>query len=417
MRQGGTTSGRAHGPGVLRRWPPGDSPDRRARRGFAYYAFAGWPLDTLRFSFSSELAEDISRTEGAITQLNDDPPRTALLEAVARQLLRAEAVASSRIEGLEISHRRLAEAAFAPERTSGTPRGVYANVRAMEEAIRLASKSRPLRVDDIRAIHRRLFEGTRDERLGGAIRQKQNWIGGSDYSAYGAEFIPVPEAETLPLLADLCAFMERDDLPAIAQAALVHAQFETIHPFMDGNGRVGRSLVHVVLRRRGLAPHYVPPISVALAANADGYVDGLTAYREQRFEDWMTIFVHATAASVARARDLSSEIEALQAEWRKQAERPRADSAAAKLITLLPLQPVVDVRTAAAALKVSDEAARQAIDRLARSGVLQEVTGRQRGRSWECVGLFALLDDFDRAVAMPSGGSPTRRAPRRRKTA
>jgi len=343
---------------------------------------------------SSELAHELSRGEAEILRLNDDPPRTRLLEAVARQLLRAEAVASSRIEGYELSHRRLAEAAFDPDRAAGTARSVYANVRAMEEATRLATERRAIGVGDIRAIHRRLFEGTRDERFAGLIRETQNWIGGSDYSVYAAEFIPVPEDEVRPLLKDLCAFLDRDDLPALVQAALVHAQFETIHPFMDGNGRVGRCLIHVVLRRRGLAPHYVPPISVALAANADEYVDGLTAYRDERFEDWLVIFIRATYAAARHAEALSREIEELQAKWREQADRPRAASAADKLISMLPVHPVVDLRTAEKILSVSDEAARQAIDRLTKSGVLQEVTGRSWGRLWECFDLFALLEDF-----------------------
>lgn len=404
------------GTGILRRWEPTpDSPDRHARRGFSYYAFRAWPLQGIPLTFPGELATDISRAEAAILRLNDDPPRTRLLEAVRRQLLRAEAVASSRIEGYELSHRRLAEAAFAPGRASdSTARTVYANVRAMEEAIRLAAEQRPFGMDDIRAIHVRLFEGTRDAELAGVIREKQNWIGGSDYSAYGSEFIPVPEGDVRPFLEDLCAFIQRDDLPALAQAALVHAQFETIHPFIDGNGRVGRCLIHVVLRRRGLAPHYVPPISVALAANAEEYVHGLTAYRDERLEEWTTIFTRATDASVRRAGELGHEIEGLQAKWREHAKHPRRGSAADKLIETLPVHPVVDVRTTMTILDVSEEAARQAIDRLTSAGVLQEVTGRLRGRSWECVGLFALLDEFDRTIATPRGAAgPVRRAPRR----
>jgi Fic family protein len=365
-------------------------------------------------SVSAELAQDISRTESAIRRLNDDPPRTRLLEAVRQQLLRAEAVASSRIEGYELSHRRLAEAVFAPDRTDANARTVYANVRAMEEAVRRATGRRPLSIDDIRAIHRRLFEGGRDAHLGGVLRESQNWIGGSDYSAYGADFIPVPESDVRPLLEDLCAFAERDDLPALVQAAVVHAQFETVHPFVDGNGRVGRCLIHVVLRRRSLAPHYVPPISVALGANTDEYVAGLTAYRAEQTEEWLTIFVRATDASVRAAEELARAIEQLQERWRAKAGQPRAGSAHAKLIDALPVQPVVDVVSAARAIGSSEEGARRAIARLADAGVLQEVTGRMRGRTWECVGLFALLDEFDRALATArSGLARGQRAPRR----
>ena len=410
---------RAPGAGILRRWPPTpDSPERHARQGFSYYAFKGWPVASLQLTLSSELAEEVSRTESEIRRLNDDPPRTQLLEAVARQLLRAEAVASSRIEGLELSHRRLAEAAFDPGGTRGSAQSVYANVRAMEEAIVVAARPRALRVADLQAIHTTLFEGTRDERYAGVLREKQNWLGGSDYSPYGAAFIPVPESEVLPLLEDLCEFAERDDLPALLQAAIAHAQFETIHPFIDGNGRVGRCLIHLILKRRGLAPHYVPPISVALAARADAYINGLLAYRDARSEEWLMTFVRATDSAVRRAEGLGTEIEALKVAWRKLTSEPRSGSSASRLIDALPVHPVVDVRTVATLLAVSVPAARLAVDRLADAHVLKEVSGRRRDRTWECVGLFALLDEFERSVATPPGAtSPAVRTPRRTRPA
>lgn len=349
---------RAAGPGILRRWEPTpDSPDRHARRGFSYYAFKGRRLRDLELSLSAELAQDVFRTEGQVRRLNDDPLRTRLLEALRQQLLRAEAVASSRIEGYRLSHRRLAEAAFAPDRTDANARRVYANVRAMEEAVRRASGRRPLGIDDIRAIHNRLFEGTPDADLAGVIRENQNWIGGNDYRA-------------------------------------------------DGNGRVGRCLIHVVLRERGLAPHYVPPVSVALAANTAEYVGGLTTYRADRVEDWLTIFVRATDASARAAEGLARQIERLQEKWREQIDRPRAGSAHAKLIEALPIHPVLDVASASRVIGSSEEGARRAITRLASAGVLQEVTGRMRGRSWECVGLSTLWDAFDRTMAAARRAAP-----------
>ena len=400
-----------------RRSPPlasdAGEPDAHARRGFSYYAFSGWPVASLSPTFSPELAQEIAVAEAEIQRLNNDPPRTQLLEAVARQLLRAEAVASSRIEGLDLSHRKLAEAAFEPEGTTSNARSVYANVRAMEESIRLATRRRPFTVDDLRKIHARLFEGTRDEQYAGVIRQEQNWIGENAYSAYGADFSPGPDDDVPRLLGDLCLFVERDDLPAVGQAGIAHAQFETIHPFIGGNGRVGRCLIHLVLGRRGLAAHYVAPISVALAASSDAYVAGLTAYRDQKIDEWSTVFARAVTAAAGGAKELAARIETLKERWRGQADRPRLGSAACNLIEVLPAHPVIDLRTTEEILDVSDEAARQGIERLARAGVLREITGRRRGRVWECVGLFALLDQFDRLIATPPGAvKPGRRAPR-----
>lgn len=141
---------------------------------------------------------------------------------------------------------------------------------------------------------------------------------------------------------DLVTFLNREDLPAVQQAAMVHAQFETIHPFSDGNGRVGRCLIHVVLRRRGLAPRSVPPVSLVLAANADDYVKGLEAYRDDRAGEWSLFFSNATSIASTEARRFASRVAALQDEWREQAGLRRRDAAAVRLIEELPRLPVID---------------------------------------------------------------------------
>lgn len=386
--------------GIRRVWAGGQpslSGGRRVRQGFVYYAFDAWTLAKRSWSFSAELTQTLSRAEGAVRRLNDDPPRTQVLESLARQLLRAEAVASSRIEGLELSHRKLAEAAFDPEDTSLNARSVLGNVRAMDEAIRLACGQARLTVDTICRIHARLFQGTADERLAGVLRDRQNWIGGRADNPYRAEFVPVPEDRVRPLLDDLCKFIERDDLPALAQAAIAHAQFETIHPFEDGNGRVGRCLIHYVLRRRALATSFVPPISAVLAANGRTYVAGLTAYRKQDDEEWCGIFARATDASCNGAADLGAKIDELKSEWREKAGKPRAGSATDKLIELLPVHPVLDLASATEFLAVSDEAARVAITRLVEAGILEPTSKRKWRRTWECPGLFRILDAFERS--------------------
>jgi len=150
-----------------------------------------------------------------------------------------------------------------------------------------------------------------------------------------------------------------------------------------------------------------------LAANYSEYERGLTTFREERVEQWCGVFARAVTIACQGAAALASRIEDLKARWREQAGSPRADSAAAKLIDLLPVHPVLDLRTVQQALSVSDEAARLGIARLESAGVLSEITKRRRGRAWECVGLFALLDSFERLVATPAGASsPMRRVPR-----
>jgi hypothetical protein len=163
-------------------------------------------------------------------------------------------VASSKIEGLVLSHRRLAKAAAVP---SGdlTAHSVLANVAAIEAAYEFAHSSEPFSVDALKRIHARLFESTPQDRWGGVVRDRQNWIGGDATTPVTADFVPPPEGEVPRLLEDLAAFCNRIDLPPVLQAAVAHAQYETIHPFMDGNGRAGRCRRCWHLRAR---PHLLP---------------------------------------------------------------------------------------------------------------------------------------------------------------
>ncbi len=206
------------------------------------------------------------------------------------------------------------------------------------------------------------------------------------------------------MLEDLCGFMSRDDLPAVAQAAVAHAQFETIHPFPDGNGRVGRCLIHAILRRRSLAPRYVPPISLVLATDVRGYEQGLTDYREGRDTACCAVFAQATRTAAQEAENFANQVARLQDEWLKRAGNPRGDSTARKLIASLPAHPIVDVAAVMRIAGVSDVAAGRALGKLERTGVLQpERPGRTRGRSWEARDLFDLVNGFERRLATPPG--------------
>jgi Fic family protein len=158
------------------------------------------------------------------------------------------------------------------------------------------------------------------------------------------------------LLHDLCRFCGEDDLPPLVQAAIAHAQFETVHPFDDGNGRTGRALIQVLFRRRGLAPTFVPPISVVLAAQRVRYVDGLTGFRRDDLSGWLEIFASSAARSADLARRYLNDVIELQAGWREMLRASvdlRSDAAAWPIIDILPGQPVVTVAVAGAALQAS----------------------------------------------------------------
>jgi Fic family protein len=269
-----------------------------------------------------------------------------------------------------------------------------------------------VQADDLLALHRTLLQDTEDDAIAGQVRTVQNWIGGRLNSPIDAEFIPPPPEVVPALLDDLATFVNRDDLPAVVQAAIAHAQFETIHPFVDGNGRVGRCLIHVVLRRRGLAPAVVPPISVVLATNARAYIQGLTDYRNGDLAGWSGSFAYTCRLAASESAGLAKRIDALVDDWRQQAGRPRRGSSAARLLELLPAHPILDVGTAQRALGVSNEAARLAISALASSGILRQITTGRYRRAWAADDLFELLNDYEHAIATPTrSDQPRRRSP------
>lgn len=399
---------------VQKSWEPnlGAFGGRRARAGFRYSAFIPDPIADLELTLAADVATVVVDAEVAVRELNQQGPGLQSLESLARQLLRAESVASSRIEGLKLSHRRLARVDYANDQSDVTAQSVLANMRAMELAVRRASARKAIAPADVCAIHRRLFEAFGDPSAG-KFRQEQSWIGGAASSPRDAEFVPPPPEHVKRLIQDLCDFLERDDLPAVVQAAIAHAQFETIHPFADGNGRVGRSLIHVVLKRRGVAPRHVPPISLILATDSKAYIRGLTGFRAGALTEWCGLFAQATRTAARQAEAFARGIEALKARWLLQAGEPRSGSAARALIELLPSHPILDVGTAERLLEVSNQAARLAMLQLAETGVIAPITAGRRNRAWEAVGLFKLLDQFELALATRSGGKTRMRpAPR-----
>jgi Fic family protein len=371
---------------------PADFSDGRGGRAASYRAFVPDPILDLAVSLNGPSAVLVSDAEGQIRALNHDPPGLVSLEAFARQLLRSEALASSAIEGLVLSHKRLARAAVLPQ-YDRRAREVLGNIRAMEDAVRLGAAPRPFQVADLLEVHATLAAGTRLAQWAGRLHEEPGWVGGT--TPADARYVPPPHEYVPELTEDLVAFVnERDDLPAVIQAAIAHAQFETIHPFADGNGRTGRCLIHIILIRRGLAPRYVPPVSIVLAARRDRYLDGLGMYERGGIAGWCDFFVTAARDSAATAAAFAGEVAAVQDAWRGQVTA-RRDAAVWPLINALPAYPVIDARTAESVTGKSFQAANTALDLLEGAGVLVRHDNRKRGRTWEASALLDLLRAFE----------------------
>jgi Fic family protein len=405
---------------------------RRDRRSCEYEAYVPDPLTGQSIRLDGEVAADVVDGEHAITVLNGAASVLIDMEALARLLLRAEAVASSRIEGLEVGGRRLlrAEAArrFGEGPTDVTAAEVLGNIDAMAWAIQAVTEGSTIAIEDILEVHRRLLAGTRHAPHGGRIRTQQNWIGGSDYNPCAAAFVPPPPEMVLDLLQDLCAFCNDDSLPAVAQAAIAHAQFETIHPFVDGNGRTGRALIHLVLRRRGLEPHVTVPVSLILATWAKDYIAGLIATRyrgpatsRQAHEGrnrWIGLFASACRRAAADAASFEERTLQLQEAWRERLGRVRAKSSVDLLLRALPGAPILTVNSAAELIGRSFVQTNQAIDRLVEAAILQQMTVGHRNRAFEAPEVIQAFTDLERRLASPEGdthvSAPVRRVPRRR---
>ena len=419
---------------VRRRWEGADTSGlpRRDRASCDYDAYVPDRLVGRAVRLDGDVAADVADAEAAVVRFDARAVALADTEALARLLLRAESVASSKIEGLEVGGRRLlhAEAAAALGEDAGdvTATEVLGNIAAMTWALSVVGPGDELSVDHLLEAHRRLLAGTRLAAYGGHLRDQQNWIGGSSYNPCSASFVPPPEGDVPELLEDLCAFCNGDDLPTTVQAALAHAQFETIHPFVDGNGRIGRALIHLVLRRRGLARRVLPPVSLVLAAWSRDYVAGLTATRyvgaptsDEAIEgtnQWVALFATACRRAVEDAETFEGRVASLQERWRAHLGRVRANSAADLLIRALPGAPVVTVNGAAELIGRTFQATNEAIRRLVEAGVLSQVNVGRRNRAFEAPDLIKPFTDLERQLASPKGdtrsGRPTRRVPHRR---
>jgi Fic family protein len=375
---------------------------RQLRRGIRYLAFVPERISDLAIEIPAVLAADLEDATLAIARLNGPPRELVSLEGVARQLLRSEALASSRIEGLEMGLRRIALADFDERLPDAKAADVLGNIRAMHQAIEIAAGPDSIDPDALLEIHRTLLRFGDDEPIAGRWRESQGWIGGTHPD--NAVYVPPPAEEVPGLVDDLCEFVSREDMPALLQAAIVHAQFETIHPFIDGNGRVGRCLIHAVLRRRGLTPVYVPPISLILSCRRDAYFAGLERFRRwDGLEDWVEFFAETAAMAATEAGRLASQIHALQGRWRELlSHRLRSDAAAWTVLEMLPANPVLNVSAVIRELGISDRAAGQALGLLQEVGIIRLVAKRVRGRVWECPDMFALVEEFERSLRFPA---------------
>lgn len=390
------------GRNILRTWqrdPTKDVPEAYAHP-CAYETYMPDELSSFTVSLDAQLAESVAEAEQAIRRLNDEAG--SILAPLARLLMRTESIASSKVAKMRLGIHELARAESRTESgimPDATTLELLASVDAMILAVDEVAGAERFGVEEILAIHRRVLGVVPQRQFAGRVRTLQNWVGGNDYNPCGADFVPPPPEELGRLLADLCAAINDGSMPPIMQAAMVHAQFEAIHPFDDGNGRAGRALVHVVLRRRGVAPRFVPPIGVVLGAARNNYIAALMRYRADSVLAWLEYFTVATIRAARLADSYVEAVRALQQRWRDQlraaAHVPEDEGVAWAIVELLPARPIISASVAAAGTDRPAALVSRGIAELVAAGVLMPLVEGRQDQRWEAVGLLDLVAQVD----------------------
>ena len=303
-------------------------------------------------------------------------------------LLRSESAASSRIENLTASAKAVALAELGDtSRRNATE--IVANTSAMTAAISLADR---LDAPAILAMRAALLE-QHDPKISGRWRSAQVWVGSSSYGPHTASFVPPHHARVVAAIDDLVRFIHREDLPVLPQAAIAHAQFETIHPFPDGNGRTGRAIVQCLLRGKRLTRQVTVPVSAGLLTDTERYFDALTAYRAGDTQPIVERFAEASFDSIANGRQLVTELRAIRAAW-SDSITSRRQAIVWRTLDIVFQHPVLDNALVQGELDVSAMGAEAAITELVEIGALQEITGGRRNRRYATVPVLAALDAF-----------------------
>jgi Fic family protein len=351
------------------------------------------PIASHDFAIPADIATDLESSVQAIAAL--DRAHGSHLSALAGLLLRTESVASSRIEGISASIDDYARALHG-SRANASAVAMADASQAVEGLLESVTASRRITLGDLLNAHRMLMAHEEGERLhAGRVRELQNWVGGSEASPRGALLVPPPPELLDGLLADLMAFCSRRDLPSLLQAAIAHAQFETIHPFTDGNGRIGRALINAILRARGTTSTIVVPLASALVARREDYFAALDSSRTGELGSLIRLFSSAARIAAEEADVTAVRIGELGDQWRGALGRTRRGSAPLALLDLLLTRPVLDAADAERALGAGSSVAYAAIERLQAAGILRPLTTRMRNQVWAASDLLDELTDLD----------------------
>ena len=355
-------------------------------------------IATRTFTLGSELA---SRSESAIRAISNlDSAHGEILKSLDRLLMRTESVASSKIENLSATSEEYARALFGNKSNSSAV-AMVAGTKALSGLIASVDSTGKITEMAIKAAHHTLMKDIpREQESAGEYRRVQNWIDGSNHSPLGAIFIPPPPEDVEHLMKDLLVFANRDDIPVLAQTAITHAQFETIHPFTDGNGRIGRALVNALLRRRKVTTRVVVPIASYLVANRKAYFDDLGGYRDGHSEALLSRFISAANIASVEAGKTATTLSEFPGMWREKLGRVRSHGSTLQLLELLMSYPVFSVQELIGLMRKNPTSIYNAISRLHSVEIIAPLSDRKRNQIWGVVDLLQELEDLDHRISI-----------------
>ena len=358
-----------------------------------YWAFVPNALPPA-IEWDTELVSQMSRADlavGILSGLGESLPNPHLL---IHPFIRREAVLSSRIEGTQSSLSDLLLFEATQVEKQRDVKEVQNYVRAMEYGLRRLDEL-PLSLRFIRELHRILMEGVRGEHASpGEFRRSQNWIGAAGASLDEATFIPPPVAEMQECLNQLEKFLHSDTrLPPIIQAAMVHYQFETIHPFLDGNGRIGRLLVTLLLCQKNVLSRPLLYLSAFFEKHRPEYYELLLNVSQSgQWRKWIEFFLQAVTEQSDDAVSRSRHLLELLHDYSQLVREKRLPPTAGQLVDIIFMKPVLNAKTAQELLKVSYPSAQYALASLENAGILTEITGRKRAKAYAAKEILEALE-------------------------
>lgn len=388
-------------------WPTHGSEERPWQQRQRGGTRADRTLASISVSIPPFIARESFTPSAALSQLLDEATGSVIRAdassadqagSLGKFLIQNESVASSKIERIEAKTEDFARA-IAGVKSNESAVSMVSATDALTGMVDAAGSTGRIDLDDVLHAHWILMkDDAHDGAYAGRVRDVQNWILGSDWSPRGAVHIPPPPELLAPLLRDLLEYANRDDVPVLVQAAAVHAQFESIHPFTDGNGRIGRGLINSVLRRRGTTTATVVPVASALLAERQRYFDQVNGYRRGHFGPFIEELAHAASIAATESQESAHRLRQMPADWAARSKW-RAGSAGAALRDALTANPVLTSELAERLSGSNPASTYAALERLDRDGVIHEITGRQRNKVWVVSDVMDEMDDLSARIA------------------